>query len=198
MQVQVSGQNLDIGSSLREYVTTRLEDGVNKYFGELAIKGHVNFAKKNKSQYYCDIYVNEGTKRNVHIKSQAYSEDIYSSFDLALTKAEKQLRRYKSKLQNHAKTKTSEAVQQLAGTKYVIDSNERENVEQEDENNGSPAIVAEDPTTIENLSVDQAVMKMDLESLPALMFKNVKTGRFNVVYYRSDGNISWVDTKAAE
>jgi ribosomal subunit interface protein len=196
MQIQVSGQNLDIGSSLQEYVTTRLEEGVNKYFGELAIKGHVNFAKKNKSQYYCDIYVNEGTKRNMHIKSQAYSEDIYSSFDLALTKIEKQLRRYKSKLQNHNKTKTSEAVQQLEGTKYVIDSSERENVEEEG-GSGSPAIVAENPTTIENLSVDQAVMKMDFESLPALMFKNIKTGRFNVVYYRSDGNISWVDTKAS-
>ena len=37
-------------------------------------------------------------------------------------------------------------------------------------------------------------MKMDLEDLPALMFRNVKTDRINVVYYRKDGNISWVDS----
>ena len=38
-------------------------------------------------------------------------------------------------------------------------------------------------------------MKMDLENLPALMFENIKTNRINVVYYRKDGNISWVDSK---
>ncbi len=36
-------------------------------------------------------------------------------------------------------------------------------------------------------------MKMDLADLPALMFVNAGNGRFNVVYRRADGNISWVD-----
>jgi hypothetical protein len=38
-------------------------------------------------------------------------------------------------------------------------------------------------------------MKMDLENLPALMFENIKNNRINIVYYRKDGNISWVDSK---
>ena len=58
----------------------------------------------------------------------------------------------------------------------------------------NPVIVAEKATKILKLSVGQAVMKMDLEDLPALMFRNVKTDRINVVYYRKDGNISWVDS----
>ena len=59
----------------------------------------------------------------------------------------------------------------------------------------NPAIIAEKPTQVLPISVGEAVMKMDLENLPALMFENVKTGRINVVYYRRDGNISWVDSK---
>ena len=34
---------------------------------------------------------------------------------------------------------------------------------------------------------------MDLEDLPAVIFKNINNDRINIVYYRKDGNISWVD-----
>src|SRR5690606_40936365 len=57
-------------------------------------------------------------------------------------------------------------------------------------------VIAEKPTAIETLTVGEAVMKMDLQDLPALMFFNSGHGRLNVVYRRVDGNISWVDPEA--
>ena len=57
-------------------------------------------------------------------------------------------------------------------------------------------VIAEKPTEIEPLTVSQAVMKMDLQDLPAIMFFNSAHGRLNVVYRRIDGNISWVDPEA--
>jgi hypothetical protein len=46
---------------------------------------------------------------------------------------------------------------------------------------------------IEKLTVSEAIMKMDLAHLPALMFVNKLNNRINMVYHRSDGNIAWVD-----
>jgi len=80
--------------------------------------------------------------------------------------------------------------------KYVIQtaSSKEDHLENEvDVNN--PLIIAEKPSGILKLSVGTAVMYMDLQDLPALMFENVNTGRINVVYYRKDGNISWIDSK---
>ena len=57
----------------------------------------------------------------------------------------------------------------------------------------SGAIIAEKPTSVDTITVSQAVMKMDLQDLPAVMFRNVSNGRINVVYRRADGNVSWVD-----
>ena len=57
----------------------------------------------------------------------------------------------------------------------------------------SGLVIAEKPTEIEVLTVSEAVMKMDLQDLPALMFFNSAHGGLNVVYRRTDGNISWVD-----
>lgn len=189
MQVQISGQHISIGDSLKEYVDERLLSMVSKYF-EHAVSGNVHFVKDG-FQIKCDIKVHEGTGRHALTKSEALCDDIYSSFDIALARCEKQLRRYRSRLKDrHHKIKLSEAASELA-TKYIIQP-QREDKEVDLEQ--SPVIVAENEVRVEDMTVSEAVMKMDLEHLPAVMFKNVKNGRVNMVYYKNDGNIAWVDS----
>ena len=189
MKIQVSGQHINIGASLQEYVKQRIEVIVSKYFN-IVVSAGINFTKQNYL-FECQLMINEGSGRKVVIKSTATADDIYVSFDMALAKVEKQLRRYKSKLQNKDKLNTSDALNSMQAIKYVINSRYEEDKEPEE----APVIIAEKPTEIHHLSVSEAVMKMDLENLPALLFKNVKTGNISVVYYRKDGNISWVETK---
>jgi len=192
MQVSVSGQHLSIGLSLQEYVKERMGGSIKKYFDH-APSATVHFNKQNHD-FSCDIVVNDGTGRHIVIKSNASSDDVYFAFDAALSKIEKQLRKYKSKLKDHSsKMKVSEVIPTT--TKYVISPTKiGDEVEDQEIDLDNPVIVAEKATKILKLSVGQAVMKMDLEDLPALMFRNVKTDRINVVYYRKDGNISWVDS----
>jgi len=192
MQVSVSGQHLSIGLSLQEYVKERMGGSIKKYFDH-APSATVHFNKQNH-HFSCDIVVNDGTGRHIVIKSNASSDDVYFAFDAAISKIEKQLRKYKSKLKDHSsKMKVSEVIPTT--TKYVISPTKIDDeVEDQEIDLDNPVIVAEKATKILKLSVGQAVMKMDLEDLPALMFRNVKTDRINVVYYRKDGNISWVDS----
>lgn len=194
MQVEVSGQHISIGSSLKEYVEGKAQEVVGRYFGD-APRTHVHFSKQNRS-FVCDIIMHDGTGRHMVIKSNNVSDEVYSAFDGSMSKLEKQLRRYKSKLNSHQKRmKVSEAIPD--SMKYVISpsSEDHEDEDMQEFDVDNPVIVAEKPTSIMSLSVGEAVMKMDLENLPALMFKNAKTERVNVVYYRKDGNISWVDSK---
>ncbi len=189
MNIAIAGKHLDVGSSLQEYVKEKLGHIVEKYFIQ-ATSASVHFLKHNYL-FKCDIVVHDGTGRHTIIKSNAECDDIYHCFDLALTKCEKQLRRYKSRLKDrHNKVKHSEIA--FEAMKYVIEPN-REDVSLEHNN---PVIIAEKKVPLENLSVSEAVMKMDLENLPAVMFKNIKNGSINIVYYRADGNISWVDSVA--
>ena len=57
-------------------------------------------------------------------------------------------------------------------------------------------VVAETPSEIAELSVGDAVMRMDLADQPVLMFRNTATKELNVVYRRSDGHIGWIDPAA--
>ena len=60
------------------------------------------------------------------------------------------------------------------------------------------AVVAEHPAEISRLTVSEAVMRMDLENQPVLMFRNSGSGLLNVVYRRAGGNIGWIDPPALD
>lgn len=62
----------------------------------------------------------------------------------------------------------------------------------------NPIIIAENQTVIENLTVSEAVMRLDLADAPAFVFRNSKHGGLGVVYRRDDGNIGWSDTPENE
>ena len=54
-------------------------------------------------------------------------------------------------------------------------------------------VIAEMTTAIDTLTVSEAVMRLDLAELPALMFRNRAHGGLNMIYRRQDGNVGWID-----
>jgi hypothetical protein len=52
-------------------------------------------------------------------------------------------------------------------------------------------------TSIPRLSVSEAVMRLDLTDLPALLFRNSAHDNINLVYRRRDGNVGWIDPDLA-
>jgi len=57
----------------------------------------------------------------------------------------------------------------------------------------APVVIAEMSTELPQLTVGEAVMRMDLADTPMLLFRNRSHGELNVVYRRGDGNIGWID-----
>lgn len=204
MDIRVLGSNMEVGGALTNYVQEHLNRHVKKYF-DTAVFADVHFSKHN-DKFYVNIIVNEGVKGGgIVIKSDAVAGDVYGCFNEAMDKASKQLRRYKRKIKNYRREQgglknVPVSDKGYDALKYIISAipyPALEEVEAE-EINGIRAeeklnIIAERTTEIESLSVDQAIMKMDLANLPALVFINSGNKRLNVVYHRRDGNISWID-----
>jgi len=191
MQISVSGKHVDVGAALREHIENELSGSVKKYF-EHAVSADVILSKLRHT-FSASIVVNDGTGVHQLIRATGEGGDAYAAFDESLERVATQLRRYKSKIKNHHKERLEKDVDSAAylGTKYVLSALQ----EDEDKNaeNDAPLIIAEKPAQIEVLSVSDAVMRMDLGELPALMFINKKTGNINAIYRRDDGNISWID-----
>lgn len=202
MDIRVLGSNMDIGQSLTQYVEESLTKSIKKYFDK-AINADVHFSKDGLL-FKAVITVNEGVKGGgITVKSDAQAGDVYACFNEAEAKCVKQLRRYKGRIKNYRHhgggIKSLEPnYKAIDAMKYIVPPvayNIFEEIENEESDNLDPSlsIINEKTTDIESLTVEEAIMKMDLANLPALVFINSKNKRLNVVYHRKDGNISWID-----
>ena len=192
MLTRVNGKQIDVGQSLTTHVTDRLEDVVHKY-AEKPVEAVVTFSK-DRYEFVADISVHLST--GLTSKSHAKAGEIYGAFDSSLDKMETQLRRYKRRLKDHHKERTK-PIEITDAPAYIIDAGA--NIGEEEEPDSlQPVIVAEMETQVKSLSVGEAVMQMELDGAPVIVFRNNTHGGVNVVYQRGDGNIGWIDPKSTE
>ena len=190
MLVTVTGKQIDVGDSLRRHIEVTTTAIVDKYFGN-AIEAHAVFSRE-RHLFLAAISVH--ARRGVTVQCHAQSADPYAAFDDAAARLEKQLRRYKRRLRNHHKgTREGEGKEASPATDYVLAGDQEVPASPD----GQPLVVAEMRTTIPRVSVSEAVMRLDLADLPALLFRNSAHGNLNLVYRRRDGNIGWVDPDLA-
>lgn len=201
MQIRVIGANVDTGESLTSYVEENAAKSISKYF-ENAVSAEAHFSKEGQL-FKAVLIVNEGVKGGINVKSDGEAGDAYGAFNEALERADKQLRRYKRKIKNYRRKggglksvepdfKSLSAIKSvIPPLAYDVYAEMEEETEKDDSQDQKLNVVAEKNTVIEELTVDEAIMKMDLQNLPALVFTN--NGKVNVVYHRKDGNISWIN-----
>lgn len=187
MRYQVTGKHIDVGDALREHVETELGEAVRKY-AERPTDANIVFSK-DATEFVCEATVHLST--GLTTQAKAHSFDVYDAFEKCRDKIEKQMRRYKRRLKDHHKERVS-PVESLAASSYILAGSHDEAEEPEPENL-QPIIVAEMETRVKSLSVGEAVMQMELDGAPVLVFKNERNDGINVVYRRDDGNIGWIE-----
>ncbi|MEI8393262.1 MAG: ribosome-associated translation inhibitor RaiA [Rhodospirillaceae bacterium] len=198
MHLSVKGKQLDVGDSLRSHVAESLGAVVGKYFGK-PIEANVVFSRE-AHLFKADISVHVG--RGIMVQSFSETDDPYRSFDTACDKIAKRLSRYKSRLKDHHNNAEATAAQTVTAAKYILQAEPEGHQELlEVKGDGTaghqPLVVAEMTTSIELLTVGEAVMRMELAELSALMFRNRAHGGLNMIYRRTDGNVGWVDPKGS-
>jgi ribosomal subunit interface protein len=189
MQISVSGHHLDIGDALRAHIEDSLAATVEKYFGD-AIEASVVMSRENH-QFRADVAVH--VFRGLHVRGHDVADDAYAASDIAAAHLGKRLRRHTRRLRNHHESPRS--ADAVPAQQYVLAGYDADVDEADDGATGAdnPVIIAEDTTHIEELTVSEAVMRLDIADLPALMFRNAGSGGLNVVYRRADGNVGWID-----
>ena len=194
MQITVIGKQLDVGNALRQHVIGTLETAVEKYFDH-AIEATVTLTKQ-AHLYVVQISVHFG--KGMLVQAKASANEVYPACDFACDRVAKQLRRYKRRLRDHHSNRDQYEQARIDATHYVIAQEDEDHSDDENVSGFEPVIVAETPDRIDTLSVGEAVMRLDLGDIPALMFRNGKHGGLNVVYRRADGNIGWLDPSDKE
>jgi ribosomal subunit interface protein len=195
MTLRISGKSISVGEALRGRLSERTDEVLRKYF-DGNYSGHITLSKDGFGfRTDCALHLDSG----ITLEAESNAADAYASADAALLMIEKRLRRYKSRLKDRSARKAHAASEALAGmatldaSSYVIEAP----ASGEEEVTGyNPVIIAEATTSLKRLSVSEAVMELDLTGAACLVFQHGSSGRVNIIYRRSDGNIGWIDPPA--
>ncbi len=190
MQLSVTGKQLDVGDALRAHIEQNLSTAIGKYFAN-PTDANVVLSREARN-IRADIKVHVG--RGIILQGHADAEDAYAAFDLASEHIAKRLRRHKRRLRNHQRNK-ADSEKALRAQHYVLAPGQEEVAEGLESADGQPVIIADMETHIDTLTVGEAVMRMDLANLPAMMFRNRAHGGLNMIFVRQDGNIGWIDPR---
>ena len=184
---------MDTGLAFQEHAELSLNNVVEKYFHN-AVSGHVTLEKADSG---FTVKTRVALSRRMELESTGRAADAHAALDAAIEHAEKRLRRHKRRLKNHRGALTNFEEDDIdiapmavyAGASQLTDSTG-------DEDDLLP-IVAELSYDIEVLTVEQAVMRLELGGSTMLMFRNASHFGLNVVHLRDDGSIGWIDPRGA-
>ena len=172
MNITISGKNMDITPSLREAIQEKLGK-LDRYFTP-DTDVHVTLSVEKERQ---KIEVTIPVKGRI-IRSEQVSNDMYVSIDLVEEVIERQLKRYKGKLQDKY-----QAGGDLAGLFAQDDEDEDYDIR----------IVRTKSFAVKPMDPEEACMQMDLLGHNFYVFLNAETDEVNVVYKRKGNTYGLIE-----
>jgi putative sigma-54 modulation protein len=177
MQITTTFRHMESSEALKNYVEEKLER-VQKYIDEPVVAQV--FLTIEKIRHIAEITI---TAKGITIKASEETNDMYAAVDAVLDKIERQLRRYKEKIKEH---KPSSEDLDRKVRKSVV---EAESLGHKEE----PVIIKSNTFSIKPMSVEEAVMQMDLLHKDFLVFTDAISEDINVIYRRKDGNYGLIE-----
>lgn len=198
MQIEITFRRMDPSDALRDYLTEKM-GRIRKFLGRPSHAHAVLTSEHFRNKADITLTLNNG----LFVKGVDTSDDMYFSIDQAITRIEKQLRKYKEKIHNHKPAPA--AALKLVDAKIeedaeeILDSFDEEAPAPIIEEKPAPAekprrIVATSEITVETMDVDSAIMKLELQNAHFFLFVNSKTNTLNVVYRDEEGRFGIIET----
>ncbi len=183
MQVNITFRHLEPTEALKSHVKGRVEH-VQRYIDRPS-EAHAVLHVENLA-HHAEITVKAG---RFLLRGSAKSKDMYASIDEAADKIERQLLKHKGKLADHKNGTHGEAapVEVRHDVLDIIDHPERP----------SHRVVKSTAFQARRMTVDDAILQLDLLGSHFFVFQNFDDGAFNVVYRREDGSLGVIEAHTA-
>jgi putative sigma-54 modulation protein len=177
MLVTVNGKNIEVTNALREYAEKKVAK-IAKFFEKSPVGAQVTLSTE-RGKHIVDITVQVN---GLLLRGEDKTNDMYGSIDGAIEKIEHQVHKFKTKINRKLK-KENQVV--LAPLPTMSANKEREEAE--------PQIRRTKRFAIKPMSIEEAVMQMDLLGHDFYVFSNSDTEEVNVVYRRKNGDYGLIE-----
>lgn len=192
MQLVVSGKNMTVGDSLRDYAEKKFS-ALKRYF-EHIIEVDVTLSKNETRDpgrsKVCEVTL---WANGTILHGKKASEDLFASIDLVADKIERQLKKFKEKLKEAPRRQASTADDKAATHKVISFGEAKPQVKGIDAPLRKPKIVRSGTFAIKPMFSDEAAEQLEMSRQGFYVFSNAETSQINVIYRRTDGNFGLIE-----
>ena len=167
MKVNITGRKMTVSDAKRERIEKKLVK-FGKFFDEDA-QANVTLSYVKNRQIVEITILNRGTL----FRAQEMTDDFFASLDGAVEALERQMRKYKTRLEKRVHSAAYEGYD-FAAEDVVEEEKEFE-------------IVKTKRFSVKPMSVEEAILQMNLLGHSFFVFKNAESDEVDIVYRRNDG-----------
>ena len=196
MQLSTTFRHMDASQAVREYAADKLEK-IRKYFNKDPIHAHAVFSVERGFHHVADLNIT--LPSGIVINAKETTEDMYSSIDLAAARIERQVRKWKDKIRDHKPHGgPSTSVREMVITAEEVEPQPQPAPTEPPKQSVSAVagynVIKDERFTARSMTVEDAVMQMNLLGDELLVFTDATSGRTVVLYRRKDGNYGLIET----
>ncbi|MBO8157626.1 MAG: ribosome-associated translation inhibitor RaiA [Bacillaceae bacterium] len=181
MNYNIRGENIEVTEAIRDYVEKKVGK-LERYFDTTPTSDvHVNLRVYNDEQRI-EVTI---PMTNLLLRAEESHTDLYAAIDLVVDKLERQIRKYK--------TKVNRKFRQKGAPKYAFAEMEKEAKKLREDDDDNIEIVKTKRFNLKPMDSEEAVLQMDLLGHNFFVFTNSETGDTNVVYRRKDGRYGLIE-----
>lgn len=177
----VRGENIEVTEAIRDYVEKKVGK-LERYFTDVPnATAHVNLK----------VYTEKTAKVEVTIplpylvlRAEETSPDLYASVDLVVDKLERQIRKFKTKI--NRKSRETAIPESDAAVLF--------NNEPTDEEESTLDIVRTKRVSLKPMDSEEAVLQMNMLGHNFFIFEDAETNGTSIVYRRKDGKYGLIET----
>ena len=175
MQLSVKGRNLEVTDALRTYAEEKVQR-MGRYLEGIGSGNVVLSVEKHRQIAEVTLRV-----RDLTVRAEESTDDLYSSIDLVAEKLERQILRYKERIVAHMDRPAHREERQMVQSVPASDG---------------PLVVKTKRFAVKPAQVEEAILQMDLLGHNFYVFRNAQTDEVNVVYRRRDGHYGLIEPEA--
>ncbi len=177
MKFTFTDKKVNLPKSLHNYAEKKVGK-LDRYFKNEAEANLVFSVEKDRNKV--ELTIRSGS---TILRVAESTSDMFASVDAAVTSMERQLRKHKTRLEKRLRQGAFTQPEPVEETSFVPDVEEA----------GEYQVVRTKRFPIKPMTVDEAILQMDLLGHSFYAFKDEDGGAFAVVYKRNDGGYGLIE-----
>jgi putative sigma-54 modulation protein len=177
LPIIVTGRHVSVTEAMREYAQKKVSGLHLDYPKIIEAKVLLNV---EQDRHIAEIIL--FCANHIVIEADTTTPDMYASIDETISKIARRMRKHKTRMLKSHRPKRDKAI------RHISESVFSSIIPEEPETDHEPVIIHRENYKIKHLFTDEAIMDMEMNEKPFILFHDAKSDKLAILFRREDGD----------